>query len=119
MNTLSLPIMTYRLIGFERKIGTLAEHLAKLLERDVAGYPPSDPNPEERANRSWCITVRRIIREIEATGYSTKQLNRDLVRAGFAGSRWSAILQAIADVIDQGVCDDHWGDFSGGSLAGG
>jgi hypothetical protein len=109
--------LEFRLSGFDQKVGSLAGHLAKLLDRNVAGYPPSDPNPDGRANRSWCITIRRIIREIDGADYSERQLNRDLEQAGFAGGRWSEIIDAVKEVVDKGLCDDHWGDFTGGSLA--
>jgi hypothetical protein len=106
----------YRLNGFDGRVGTLAEHLAKLLDRDIAGYGPSGPNPDNRATRSWCSTIRRVIREIDGAGYSRSQLSRDLAEARFAGSKWSEIVDAVREVVDRGLCDDHWGDFGGGSL---
>jgi hypothetical protein len=39
----------FRLAGFDKKVGTLAEHLAKVLDRIIEGYPRPDPNPENRA----------------------------------------------------------------------
>jgi len=116
-NEFGLTPYEYRLTGFNRKVGTLAEHLAKLLEHDVAGYPPSDPNPYGDPNRGWCNTIKRVIEEIDGAGYSPNQLARDLDRAGFSDSMWHDVLQAVAEVIVRGLCDDHWGDFSGGSLA--
>jgi hypothetical protein len=110
-------IYEYRLTGFDAKVGTLAEHLAKLLEHEVAGYPPSDPNPNRDPDGGWCRTIRRVIQEIDGAGYSERQLNRDLEAAGFAGDRWSQIISAVREVIKRGLCDDHWGDFGGGSLA--
>jgi hypothetical protein len=113
----------YRLTGFDEKVGTLAEHLAKLLERDVAGYPPSDmPNPNRDPDRGWCNTIERVINEIDEaygneTYHSSKQLSRDLQDAGFAGEGWVEIIEAVKDVVEWGWCDDHWSDgFSGGSL---
>ena len=108
-------IIEYKLKGFDRKVGTLAEHLAKLLEHDVAGYPPSDPNPYRDPDGGWCQTIRRVIKEIDNAGYSRKQLERDLVAAGFQSS-WDEIRDAVTEVVERGLCDDHWGDFGGGSL---
>jgi hypothetical protein len=110
-------IHEYRLNGFESKVGTLAEHLAKLLGRDVAGYGPSGPNPYGDPNGGWCQTIRRVIQEIDDARYSERQLSRDLEEAGFAGAKWSEIVTAAREVIERGLCDDHWGDFGGGSLA--
>src|SRR5690606_36826343 len=58
----------FRLTGFDRKVGTLAEHLAKVLDREIAGYPRPDPNPENRATRVWCVTIRRVLEEIDKAG---------------------------------------------------
>jgi RHS repeat-associated protein len=107
----------YRIKGFDEQVGTLAEHLAKLLEHDVAGYPPSYPNPEHYPDRGWCNTVRRIIEVIDRAGYSERQFSRDLERAGFGGGKWGEIVNAMKEVVERGLCDDHWGDFNGGSLA--
>lgn len=109
-----ISVFEYRLTGFDEKVGTLAEHLAKLLGHNVAGYPPSGPNPERDPDRGWCNTVRRIIREIDRSRYSPKQLSRDLEAAGFGGMK---CVDGVKEVIERGLCDDHWGDFSGGSLA--
>src|SRR5258708_28476568 len=43
----------FRLSGLDAKVNTLAEHLAKLLEHEVAGYPPSDPNPNRDPDGGW------------------------------------------------------------------
>jgi hypothetical protein len=109
----------FRLEGFDEKVGTLAEHLAKLLDREVAGYPRPDPNPNGDPDGGWCRTIRRIIKEIDDAGYSTKQFNRDLEAAGYSKDNWNVIVAAVRDVIRDGLCDDHWGDFNGGSLASG
>ena len=113
----STIVHEYKVPGFESKVGTLAEHLAKLIEREVAGYPPSDPNPNRDPDGGWCRTIRRVIQEIDGAGYSERQLNRDLEASGFAGDRWLQIISAVREVIERGLCDDHWGDFGGGSLA--
>jgi hypothetical protein len=42
-----------------------------------------------------------------------------LKAAGFTGTKWSEIISAVREVIELGLCDDHWGDFGGGSLAAG
>jgi hypothetical protein len=110
-------IYEYRLTGFPSKVGTLAEHLAKLLEREVAGHPPSYPNPENEPDRSWCNTIRRIIQEIDNAGYSPRQLERDIINSGIGTDNWNEIIESVRDVIELGFCDDHWGDFNGGSLA--
>jgi RHS repeat-associated protein len=107
----------FHLPGFEKRVNTLAEHLAKLLEHDVAGHPPTGPNPDGRANRAWCVTIRRVILEIDEAGYSERRFNRDLEEAGFAGNRWGEIVDALKEVIDKRLCDDHWDDFNGGSFA--
>lgn len=105
----------FRLTGFDRKVGTLAEHLAKVLDREIAGYPRPDPNPENRATRVWCVTIRRVLEEIDKAGYSEKQLNRDLEAIGISKETWDIIKDAVKDAAK--VCDDHWGNFTGGSLA--
>jgi RHS repeat-associated protein len=113
------PTYEYRLPGFDKKLGTLAEHLAKLLERDVAGYPPpTRSNPYGDPNAGWCNTIRRVIEGIDDAKITPKQLNRDLQDAGYAGDKWAEIIAAVKDVVEWGLCDDHWGgDFRGGSLA--
>ena len=63
-------VYEYRLSGLDRKVGSLAEHLAKLLEHDVAGYSPSGPNPNRDPDRGWCNTIKRIIEEIDGADYS-------------------------------------------------
>jgi len=107
----------YRLAGLPAKVNDLALHLAKLLEYDVAGHPPSDPNPYRRPDRGWCLTIRRIIEEIDNTDYTEKQFNRDIEQAGIGIDKWNLIRKAVKEVIAKGLCDDHWGNFSGGSLA--
>ena len=111
----SQNILEYRLNGFDEKVGTLAEHLAKILGRDVAGYPPSGPNPDDRATRVWCTTVRRVVRELENAGYTEKQLDRDLEKAGIGIRTWNEIVLALSAA--RNLCNDHWGDFTGGSLS--
>ena len=112
------PIYEYRIKGFEGKIGTLAEHLAKILNREVAGYPKPSPNPYGDPNRGWCITIRNKINEIRDGNYSEDQLARDLEQAGYGGSSWAEITKAIEDLVNEHLCDDHWGDFNGrGPLA--
>jgi hypothetical protein len=107
--------LEFRLSGFDQKVGSLAGHLAKLLNRNVAGFGPSpDPNPYGDPNRGWCNTIRRVIQEIDGAGYSDRQLNRDLERAGISTEAWNAIKQAVKDAAK--VCKDHWDDFTGGSL---
>ncbi len=118
----SAHVHTYKLGGFDEKVGTLAEHLAKLLGPDygpVAGYSYNVPNPNRDPDGGWCRTIRRIIQEIDDAGYSERQLTRDLEAAGFGGQKWLEMISALLQVIDRGLCDDHWGDFSGGSLVGG
>lgn len=105
----------YRLSGFNEKVGTIAEHLAKVLGYEVAGYPPSGPNPDDRATRGWCVTIRNFIQQIDNTGYTERQLNRDLEAAGISSETWNAIKAAVRAATEK--CSDHWGDFSGGSLA--
>ena len=105
----------FRLKGLDEKIGTLAEHLAKVLDREIAGYPRPDPNPKNRATRLWCVTIRRVIQEIDDADYSPKQFSRDLEAAGFSKDTWTIIKDAVKDAAKK--CEDHWGDFTGGSLA--
>jgi hypothetical protein len=98
----------YRLRGFDEKVGTLAEHLAKLLDREVAGYSPSpESNPNRDPDRGWCDTIRRVIQEIDGADYSPKQFDRDWGEAGFAGDKWADIVGAVKDVVEWGFCDDH------------
>ncbi len=110
-------IYEYRLTGFDAKVGTLAEHLAKVLDREIAGYPRPDPNPENRATRVWCVTIKRVIEEIDNADYSERQLNRDLEAAGISSDTWNIIKKAVKAAAT--TCEDHWGDFTGGSLAAG
>ena len=108
-------IVEYRLQGFPSRVGTLALHLAKLLARDVAGYGPSGPNPYGDPDRGWCTTIKNKITEIRNARYSEAQLLRDLNNSGFGGDRWAEIIEAIAEVVARGLCDDHWpDDFDGG-----
>jgi hypothetical protein len=113
-------ISEYRLSGFDKKVGTLAEHLAKILGRDVADYGPSpNPNPYRDPDRGWCTTIKNKITELRNARYSEAQLSRDLNNAGFGGGRWTEITGAIAEVVARGLCDDHWPDDfdAGGPLA--
>lgn len=110
-------VTEFRLSGFDKKVNTLAEHLAKLLEQDVAGHPPSYPNPERDPDKGWCDTIRRIIEEIDNAGYSQKQLNRDIEQAGISMDNWNLIREAVKEVIKRGLCSDYWGGFGGGSFA--
>jgi hypothetical protein len=107
----------YSLAGFDKKLGTLAEHLAKLLEREVAGYSITGTNPNRDPDGGWCVTVKRVIKEIDKEGLSEKQLNRDIQATSIGNAGWAEIISAVKEVIALGLCDDHWGDFSGGSFA--
>jgi len=108
----------FALPGFAKKVGTIAEHLAKILARDVAGYPASKPNPNGDPDRGWCDTIKRAIQEIDGAGYSKKQLAGEIGKFNLGGT-WDAIRKGVEDVIVKGLCKDHWGDFGGGSFAGG
>lgn len=113
-----MPLVTeFQLTGFDKKVNTLAQHLAKLLNHDVAGHPPSGPNPYGDPNAGWCETIRRVIQEIDKAGYSEKQLNRDLNEVHISGQMWNEIAGAVKEVVEKGLCSDYWSGFGGGSLA--
>jgi len=97
---------------------SLAEHLAKVLDRDVAGYNRPFRDPENDNQRGWCLTVRNTINEIDDMDLSDKQLQRDLNDAGITSEIWQQIKTALRELLSNGFCDDHWGNFGGGSLAG-
>jgi len=99
-----------------RRAGTIAEHLAKILAHDVAGYPPSYPNPNGYPNRGWCDTIKRSIQEIDNLDFSPKQLSREITNNAL-GDTWTELRRGILEVIDKGLCDDSWGGFGGGSFA--
>jgi len=105
----------FRLSGFDRKVGLIAAHLAKVLGYEVAGYPPSGPNPGDRATRGWCVEIRNFIQQIDNAGYTERQLNRDLEAAGISTEVWNTIKAAVRAAAEK--CNDHWDDFTGGSLA--
>ena len=115
----SVQTYEFRLSGFPRQMKTLAEHLSKVLNESIAGAPLPDPNPDNRATRGWCGTIRRILQDFDAARYSENQLNRDLQEASIGRAQWNDIIRGVKKVVKDGVCNDYWDGFNGGSLAAG
>ncbi len=118
-----LAVSPFRITGFDRKLNTLAEHIANLLKTDVAGtsYNPKwDPNDDD--HHGWCRTIRRIVSEINDAqkgpnpDLTPRQLLRDLRDAGYSETRYNVLREAFTQVRDN-FCEDFWDDFDGGSFA--
>lgn len=103
----------------KNRVETLAEHLAKIMGDDVAGYSPTGPNPNRDPDAGWCETIKRTIEAIDNLSLSPNQFNRDFEETGIGWDTWDEIKNALKDLKKEGYCDDYWGDFTGGSLAGG
>jgi len=107
-------------LGIDARLGTIAEHIAKLLDTEVLGYPGSGSNPNRDPDGGWCRTIRRAIQDIQkkSSRMSEAQFNRELAQSGWSGDRWAQLLAFGGQLIAEGLCNDHWDDFDGGFLAG-
>jgi hypothetical protein len=120
-NLKGADVVQTEITGLKSKLTTLAGHLAQILSppgeetTTVAGIPP-DPEKQdyEGSQRGWCVTVKRIINEIQEAfdkGMSKKQFDAQFKREGIT-INFNEILDAIDQLVSDKFCDDHWGDFN-------
>ena len=99
----------------QNRTATIAEHLAKLLGRPVAGYSPSGPNPYRDPDRGWCNTIKEAIAAIDRMSYTPDQFNNHFNQTKFK-NELDTLKRALREA--RRWCDDYWGDdFTGGFLA--